>query len=321
MAEKNAQVRIMDRIYSNAEVVIVWLGRESNDSHMIMELAERIDIGEPSNFEWEDAGPASLMTDLSYLSALYSSCTRPYWERTWILQELYLAQGEVVIICGLKQTTLSKLQVLFDRTVKNTITEGEAYPLVWGPRKEVPDFWNTLFTCTLRWFSSRRRPHETYLEGLLTKHKASLCSDPRDRVYALQNMTANRSIPVDYSMDLCELYWTVLARSQSADISFARNSQEALGLTTSFIRDCVAIGPYQDTRPILSGDAFFRSAPSTPSTRIGTIFSIEELAIDPASDKALSAENVRFLSTSSASKHTPLLTFHGIASIQVQPGD
>jgi hypothetical protein len=61
VAEKNAQVRIMDQVYSNAEVVIVWLGAESNDSDMILEIgmANKTDSESPSNSNWVNIGPVS----------------------------------------------------------------------------------------------------------------------------------------------------------------------------------------------------------------------------------------------------------------------
>jgi hypothetical protein len=134
-------------------------------------------------------------------------------------------------------------------------------------------------------------------------------------------MTANRSIPVDYSMNLCELYWTVLARCQSADARFALIVQQALGLTTLSIRECAAIGPYQNTRPILSEDAFFRSAPATPLTRIGMISKTEELLTDATSDMTSLKENVHFIRTISTDEKTIPRLYSGITTNQVQSND
>jgi hypothetical protein len=113
----------------------------------------------------------------------------------------------------------------------------------------------------------------------------------------------------------------VLARCYSLDLRFGQSVQEALGDTTPAIRDCAAIGSYEDTRPILSGGGFLRSAPTTPLTRLGTISTIEELLVDDTRYEASSKKNVRFSSTISPSRDTAPGPCSGIAINQVQPGD
>jgi hypothetical protein len=71
------------------------------------------------------------------------------------------------------------------------------------------------------------------LEVLLCFFEEASCTDPRDRIYALQNMSSGPVIPVDYAMEFTDLYWEVLWRCNSCDTKFSRILSEALGVPDS----------------------------------------------------------------------------------------
>jgi hypothetical protein len=69
------------------------------------------------------------------------------------------------------------------------------------------------------------------LAALLHFFKGTSCTDPRDRIYALQNMASKPFILVDYTMDLVDLYWEVLWRCDTYDTELPRILSETLGVS------------------------------------------------------------------------------------------
>lgn len=111
IAERNAQVQIMDQIYSKAQMTIVWLGRDdvftrqaarvfqglgkiSLDKAPVMKLATQV-MGS-RNYE---AFGLPKFDDGDWL-AVYAFLHRTWFRRSWILQEVALAQ-RTVVLCGL----------------------------------------------------------------------------------------------------------------------------------------------------------------------------------------------------------------------------
>ncbi|EHK43706.1 uncharacterized protein TrAtP1_008106 [Trichoderma atroviride] len=93
--ERNHQVQIMRKIYSNARSVSVWLGKAdaSSDSDIAMEhLATRTPC---------DAGKFNVdnFWSLRQAKAILAFCEMNYWRRMWIIQEIMFAK-QVTIYCG-----------------------------------------------------------------------------------------------------------------------------------------------------------------------------------------------------------------------------
>ncbi|KAH8680097.1 heterokaryon incompatibility protein-domain-containing protein, partial [Tricladium varicosporioides] len=86
--ERNHQVQLMARIYSNALCVIVWLGEETKDTDRALES-----IRLAANKEF---------TERSKLQAILSLLQRPWFQRIWVLQEVAAAR-HIVIMCGSTQ--------------------------------------------------------------------------------------------------------------------------------------------------------------------------------------------------------------------------
>lgn len=90
--ERNHQVHIMKRIYSQAASVVVWLGPASKPSQSAIKLIidrNRLGPRETSLLDYkEDA-----------LKGLSDIFLRNWWKRIWIVQEVVAAR-ELVIYCG-----------------------------------------------------------------------------------------------------------------------------------------------------------------------------------------------------------------------------
>lgn len=93
MQERSAQVQLMGEIYSAADNVIVWLGPAEEDSGTMAALVRIRD--------W-DARSIQLPRDEAVLLAptMYRLLNRPWFERTWVVQELALSNHEPVVHVG-----------------------------------------------------------------------------------------------------------------------------------------------------------------------------------------------------------------------------
>jgi Heterokaryon incompatibility protein (HET) len=103
--EKAVQVRHMDKIYSDAQVVLVWLGSAQNHSDMAMdhasELQEKLrSIGGVNYF---DNLPSHGLEDQTHpLWPSFGHLLRRSWfELLWVIQEAVLA-NKLVVLCGSK---------------------------------------------------------------------------------------------------------------------------------------------------------------------------------------------------------------------------
>ena len=85
-AEKNTQVPLMSRIYHQAASVIVWLGAATNDSNETLNIIAQQDV--------EALQSRKFATDFGRL------LKRPWFRRTWIVQEFVLGRTLPQIVCA-----------------------------------------------------------------------------------------------------------------------------------------------------------------------------------------------------------------------------
>ncbi|KAJ4363426.1 hypothetical protein N0V83_009719 [Neocucurbitaria cava] len=84
LEEKNTQIPLMRRIYSDARLVDIWLGPDKEDSGYVLEQIYR-------GFEnWK--------SDSRCLIGLRNLLLRPWFQRLWVVQELVLARPEAPVL-------------------------------------------------------------------------------------------------------------------------------------------------------------------------------------------------------------------------------
>lgn len=117
MAERAHQVQRMDKIYSLASQVVVWLGPEQDDSAFAVQFLSEwgakveldwqtngliLDENEESNlwmtFESDETPPSWPRS----FDAIFALLARSYFERLWIRQEISLANDAVIVVGNLQ---------------------------------------------------------------------------------------------------------------------------------------------------------------------------------------------------------------------------
>ncbi|KAK4228870.1 ankyrin repeat-containing domain protein [Podospora fimiseda] len=184
--EKGHQVRQMGQIYAKAQNVQIWLGPATDDTDFFInrmnELDERVlkrvDYRRNSPQAWFNEWPAFLeemeqhSPDSNFITrgrrALIQLFKRPWFQRVWIIQEVFNAK-RAVIRCGL-YTVPTRTFVMAPWLVRVEIdTHIQA----------VLDIMPGYLRATSWW---RDRPN---LETLLNKFRKCKATDPRDKIYAL----------------------------------------------------------------------------------------------------------------------------------------
>ena len=235
--EKGRQVQIMDRIYKEAERVVVWLGVGTDGSDRAMDAIARF-----YDFEhyrtWAKGTATTNEQVLQFIDSLFpvrndlsaritevvSLAERKYWSRVWIVQEFHLARDST-IYCGRKSMTLRTLanfcQTLealrgrgFQAEGRNTSEVAQEEMAIC--QKGILDICHSKMSwhCTLR--ANRTTNHDTRtLNSLLWTLVRSdfACKKPRDYIYALKGIASDINdgdIQCDYEKDIKEVYRDLL---------------------------------------------------------------------------------------------------------------
>jgi ankyrin repeat protein len=198
--ERGQQVQQMGSIYSQAERVIIWLGEATYDTNYIMYYMKQLEeenAKHPSDNQhkqWVDIWSAmirNLRPDQRGLlvEGLQSLLHRNWFKRVWVIQETSNAQA-ADIVCGNKSVSASifalmpsLLGITLDLHCQSII---DIMP--GSPRDS-------------SWWAKKRD-----LYTMLCKFRNSEATDPRDKIYALLDIssdTCNVSLlKADYGKDL-----------------------------------------------------------------------------------------------------------------------
>ena len=214
VGERNSQVARIADIFRSAAKVIIWLGPESEQSalalHEIDELASKIHVDwesysiQPSSkdttdAQWVDLGKDAIFNDMTYTSIVHL-LNRPWFERLWVWQEVFLAEDRADLVCGhecIKWTSFRKaILFLYRRRKPNNIDK--------------------LRESVARAFQIANSSDQPSLMTILRRTKGCKCTDQRDRIYAILNlvkMQERADIRPDYSKSTREVFEEVVLKT------------------------------------------------------------------------------------------------------------
>lgn len=241
IAEKNAQVPLMSRIYASADMVIAWLGPEANDSSVAIEFINRLAQDSTMSDVMEDSKTISLdflMADgytaianrldaprdlLQSITALMSE--RPYWTRRWTFQELVLSK-RCALLCGQSSVLLSRcrrvgnwlhlIKLRLARLNMSSILGGSLHPAL-------TSFAGSVMTLTAHMLEPLREVgyYAQFLDGTLSDKeiggieylpltalhitRGRQTTDPRDCLYAVADL-ADLGFKIDYALSTRQVY-------------------------------------------------------------------------------------------------------------------
>ncbi|RSL96633.1 hypothetical protein CDV31_013406 [Fusarium ambrosium] len=231
--ERNHQVQLMGSIYSSTPMVLAWLGL-AEDSHLAASLINTFAVWldtcdkknpKPANSgdydlncdDWMERHPEfwSLSGDVErmnpYWEAIKTLLLSPYWERTWIFQEITLP-ADTLLMYGSTLIRLSSLPALGLWMVKFLNKSASDFPFL--DQASYQDLFMTVqFATNAVGFSIK----STLLIGqrltiqerptlVLVSDLADLrASDPRDKIFSLLGVM-DTHLTADYSKPVAQVY-------------------------------------------------------------------------------------------------------------------
>ena len=221
--ERNHQVGLMKDIYKQATDVYVWLGIESDNSDLAMEFAGR-KASDPLQKRAEGYYPVWKRPEGKALAAL---CSRQYWRRMWIIQEVINAK-DITVWCGSKSFPWRALEAIYLKLKK--IEDKN-----WLLHHEYAEAVLSSEACTMVWQRAHWRHPQTpqpSLQVLIEVFHDWKCTDLRDKVFALVGLAdAHTAITPDYNLPAAEVYFRVQQKHPGAKPQFFNTLSQILGVS------------------------------------------------------------------------------------------
>jgi len=245
--ERNHQVELMGKIYSQSKNTIAWLGVARNNSNDAMDKLlefdgflnsrgkEYIDLLVEGKGESSAYRPGKVYVQTTQLDAIIAMANRSYWSRMWIVQEIQLPK-QLMLHCGAKSISpLSFFSFLEMATVNQGSygydLEGTLAFFLLGRRHDKKQ--------------SRKDTLHDWLSGCLAQPTSGLakpftCSEPRDMVYALLGVSSdcqNGELRPDYAKPLIDVYmdvYEIISRRAPKDAQYSSYDLEGATRTEYF---------------------------------------------------------------------------------------
>ncbi|KAM0355594.1 hypothetical protein ACHAP4_007576 [Fusarium culmorum] len=192
--ERNQQVRIMGDIYKSAKQVIVWLGDAADDSHLVFDHLNDDDIA--------DSFPNYPDQPEEKRKAWNALVKRPWFFRTWVIQELALAR-RAVIMCG-ENTTLWRN---IEESWKPDFSGGaKGLSTIHSFPGNEPDHPISGFNPDSHVWRLRLLDTESDPMSILRYSSVCGATEVRDRIYGILGLFKPGFIDVDYSLPVESIF-------------------------------------------------------------------------------------------------------------------
>jgi Heterokaryon incompatibility protein (HET) len=197
--ERGKQVRLMGSIYANAAQVMVWLGEEDGDTKLAFEALRNLAASHRQSLN-ESSGYGTIIdVDNAQLGAIKRILERPWFSRTWTLQEVVLAK-DALFVCGNEQISFSTFDEACQCTHYHNLDVAIGYLHI-----TLLDMSST--HQNLRSDDTTTATEALSLINLLSQTRFNESTDPRDKIYGLLGIaTKYGSIGPDYALTMAEVY-------------------------------------------------------------------------------------------------------------------
>lgn len=195
--ERSKQVALMGRIYSKAAIVVIWLGEEEPSDKMAFEFVPILLSYLPSVSDGHGVMRRGLVARQAIpivgspgwiaLSRVFS---RPYFRRSWIIQEVALAR-HAVVHCGPHVMDWDLLAAASSYQMGQLASDAEnAHDAV----------------AAITELKSNDHGRDNNLVDALFMSYRFNCTDPRDKVFAMFGLAQASFLQPDYNLSVEDVY-------------------------------------------------------------------------------------------------------------------
>ncbi|KAF2821508.1 hypothetical protein CC86DRAFT_105448 [Ophiobolus disseminans] len=216
--EKNEQIPLMSSIYSQGRRVNIWLGADEDDSGYVLDQVSGAQIEE--------------MTRHRFLRGLDRLLQRPWFGRSWIIQELVLAPPNALVLRSGQRSCSWEVfsNLIQDLRNPESTAIGDAIdarlaklntPGAWGATAMLRDsmvntriaLYQRMHSSTvedlIRQRNSRLSGNSHYdLPALWAVTRRSNATNPRDHIYSMLGMVEAKQYP-NFKVDYNKTVWQV----------------------------------------------------------------------------------------------------------------
>jgi len=180
----------MAKIFTVAQRVLVWLGNHTDCSSELFKFVNRLGPTFSSSFRT----PASL------INAKNKLFERPYWSRTWVIQELFMAR-HLIFLCGSSRVDEEHFKrLLRELSAMGPLNDNDKQAILLATARPGPGWGQYTLGRSL--------------VQLISVYWKTNCSNPLDKIYALLGLVREtdkaKSLEIDYSITTLELYCRVI---------------------------------------------------------------------------------------------------------------
>ena len=238
-AERNWQVSIMQQIFESAEKVFAWLGYGDSDCNLAMSHITKISLESARS---QSVEPRMLE---QYLEQLL---LRPYWSRTWVIQEAVLAK-ELWLLYGSEIAPWSEfvdaVNSIYRVDSENLYPHLKTQKTVEGSLGQLAHCGDERETEAYRRFLLFKDARESLVDGksdllsLAALFQHTNCLDPRDKLYGLRGIASDgENLEINYSKSIAQVFSDGLSL---ATPTVNRLGSYGLGLPNSKIDHALAL--------------------------------------------------------------------------------
>lgn len=211
--EQSHQVQLMTSIYGEADSVIVWLGPETHDSGLAVDLLQQV-----SEVADQPEAMGHLITSRhwrNHFTALVNLFERDYWRRLWVVQEVLKARSAKVH-CGttsLPWETYTSASEAFKRHEGQLNRSFPAQLLVSQQHKSYMEVLSSLGPGSIHDLRSLEKSEAYSFLKVLNAYRTKHASDPRDKVFGVLGILPEEfryEFRPNYSASLKEVYTNVV---------------------------------------------------------------------------------------------------------------
>jgi hypothetical protein len=210
IAEKGEQIRHMYKIYQLATQVVVWLGPHCGNSKLAVQSIEYLkNVDNRHRILRRDHGTKCVQTLKQVVASLESLFHRPWFERSWIRQEIAAAQ-KVMVRCGNDEMTWSSMKKIANcmwRLQEKIVSSASEH----AHNSTHPTVTDAFHSSPLRYLKRKLFPGQSLLSDngdlrslwyyhaggfldYLMVSRAFQATNPRDKVYAVLGIA---SVPIE----------------------------------------------------------------------------------------------------------------------------